>query len=223
MTGAMKMKMTRKAVRNLYRIFLLIVLLSVGMTVPAQAKTKSVTLTVGQKKKLSVKKKWKKVRWKSSKPGVVSVSAKGKITAKKPGKATITARSGKKKQKYRVTVKKSEIEIVAGGKTFQAELENNKTARAFLKLLPSTILMEELNGNEKYYYMDQTLPANAKKPGTIQAGDLMLYGDDCLVLFYETFRSGYSYTKIGHIEDVKGLKEALGKGDIEVSFSITAG
>ena len=218
MTGAKKMKMTRKTVRNLYRILLLILLLSVGMTVPAQAKTKSVTLTVGQKKKLSVKKKWKKVRWKSSKPGVVSVSAKGKITAKKPGKATITARSGKKKQKYRVTVKKSEIEIVAGGKTFQAELENNKTARAFLKLLPSTILMEELNGNEKYYYMDQTLPANAKKPGTIKAGDLMLYGDDCLVLFYETFRSSYSYTKIGHIKNVKGLKDALGRGDIKVSF-----
>ena len=217
------MKMTRKTVRNLYRILLLVILLSVGMTVQPQAKTQSITLTVGQKKKLSVKKKWKKVRWKSSKPGVVSVSTKGKITAKKPGKATITARSGKKKQKYRVTVKKSEIEIVAGGKTFQAELENNKTARAFLKLLPSTILMEELNGNEKYYYMDQTLPANAKKPGTIEAGDLMLYGDDCLVLFYETFRSSYSYTKIGHIEDVTGLKEALGKGDIEVSFSITAG
>ena len=201
------------------RILFLMLLLSMGMAVHVQAAPKSVTLTVGQKKKLSVKKKWKKVRWKSSKPGVVSVSAKGKITAKKPGKATITARSGKKKQKYRVTVKKSEIEIVAGGKTFQAELENNKTARAFLKLLPSTILMEELNGNEKYYYMDQTLPANAKKPGTIEAGDLMLYGDDCLVLFYETFHSNYSYTKIGHIKDVKGLKEALGAGDIEVSFS----
>ena len=116
-------------------------------------------------------------------------------------------------------MKKSEIEIVAGGKTFQAELENNKTAREFRSMLPSTVLMEELNGNEKYYYMDQTLPANAKKTGTIKAGDLMLYGDDCLVLFYETFQSNYSYTKIGHIKDVKGLKEALGAGDIEVSFS----
>ena len=200
------------------RILCLVLLLSMGMAAHVQAGTKSVTLTVGQKKKLSVKKSWKKVRWKSSKPGIVSVSSKGKIKAKKAGKATITARSGKKKQKFRITVKKSQIRIVAGGKTFLAELENNKTARAFRSKLPATFLMEELNGNEKYHYMDRTLPTNSKRPGTIKAGDLMLYGNDCLVLFYETFKSSYSYTKIGHIKNVKGLKDALGRGDIKVSF-----
>ena len=204
--------------RSLFRILCLVLLLSMGMAAHVQAGTKSVTLTVGQKKKLSVKKSWKKVRWKSSKPGIVSVSSKGKIKAKKAGKATITARSGKKKQKFRITVKKSQIRIVAGGKTFLAELENNKTARAFRSKLPATFLMEELNGNEKYHYMDRTLPTNSKRPGTIKAGDLMLYGNDCLVLFYETFKSSYSYTKIGHIKNVKGLKDALGKGDIKVSF-----
>ena len=204
--------------RSLFRILCLVLLLSMGMAAHVQAGTKSVTLTVGQKKKLSVKKSWKKVRWKSSKPGIVSVSSKGKIKAKKAGKATITARSGKKKQKFRITVKKSQIRIVAGGKTFLAELENNKTARAFRSKLPATFLMEELNGNEKYHYMNRTLPTNSKRPGTIKAGDLMLYGNDCLVLFYETFKSSYSYTKIGHIKNVKGLKDALGRGDIKVSF-----
>ncbi len=204
--------------RSLFRILCLVLLLSMGMAAHVQAGTKSVILTVGQKKKLSVKKSWKKVRWKSSKPGIVSVSSKGKIKAKKAGKATITARSGKKKQKFRITVKKSQIRIVAGGKTFLAELENNKTARAFRSKLPATFLMEELNGNEKYHYMDRTLPTNSKRPGTIKAGDLMLYGNDCLVLFYETFKSSYSYTKIGHIKNVKGLKDALGRGDIKVSF-----
>ena len=200
------------------RILFLMLLLSMGMAVHVQAAPKSVTLTVGQKKKLSVKKNWKKVKWKSSKPGVVSVSSKGKIKARKAGKATITAKSGKKKQKFLITVKKSQIKIVAGGKTFLAELENNKTARAFRSKLPATFLMEELNGNEKYHYMNRSLPTNSKRPGTIKAGDLMLYGNDCLVLFYETFKSSYSYTKIGHIKNVKGLKEALGKGDIKISF-----
>ena len=204
--------------RSLFRILCLVLLLSMGMAAHVQAGTKSVTLTVGQKKKLSVKKSWKKVRWKSSKPGIVSVSSKGKIKAKKAGKATVTAKSGKKKQKFLVIVKKSQIKIVAGGKTFLAELENNKTARAFRSKLPATFLMEELNGNEKYHYMNRTLPTNSKRPGTIKAGDLMLYGDDCLVLFYETFKSSYSYTKVGHIKNVKGLKEALGKGDVKVSF-----
>ena len=65
--------------RSLFRILCLVLLLSMGMAAHVQAGTKSVTLTVGQKKKLSVKKSWKKVRWKSSKPGIVSVSSKGKI------------------------------------------------------------------------------------------------------------------------------------------------
>ena len=107
------------------RILFLVLLLSMGMAVHVQAAPKSVTLTVGQKKKLSVKKSWKKVRWKSSKPGVVSVSSKGKIKARKAGKATVTAKSGKKKQKFLVIVKKSQIKIVAGGKTFLTELEKN--------------------------------------------------------------------------------------------------
>ena len=65
--------------RSLFRILCLILLLSMGMAVHVQAAPKSVTLTVGQKQKLSVKKSWKKVRWKSSKPGIVSVSSKGKV------------------------------------------------------------------------------------------------------------------------------------------------
>ena len=65
--------------RSLFRILCLVLLLSMGMAAHVQAGTKSVTLTVGQKKKLSVKKSWKKVRWKSSKPGIVSVSSKGKV------------------------------------------------------------------------------------------------------------------------------------------------
>ena len=57
------------------------------------------------------------------------------------------------------------------------------------------------------------------KPGTIHAGDLMLYGSDCLVLFYQTFQSGYSYTKIGKILKPQGLEKALGEGEIKITIS----
>ena len=34
----------------------------------------------------------------------------------------------------------------------------------------------------------------------------MLYGNNCLVIFYKSFDTSYSYTKIGHIEDLNELE-----------------
>lgn len=48
----------------------------------------------------------KKVKWSSSNRMVAVVSKKGKVTGKKAGKATITAKIGKKKYKCKVVVKK---------------------------------------------------------------------------------------------------------------------
>lgn len=48
----------------------------------------------------------------------------------------------------------------------------------------------------------------------------MLYGSSCLVLFYDSFSTSYSYTPIGHIDDADGLAEALGKGGVTVSFQV---
>ena len=48
----------------------------------------------------------------------------------------------------------------------------------------------------------------------------MLYTSNCLVLFYDSFDTEYSYTKIGYIEDIEGLKEALGSGTIEIEITL---
>lgn len=63
-------------------------------------------LTVGKTVTLKVKGTKKKVKWSSSNKKVASVSSKGKVKAKKAGKATITAKVGKKKYKCKITVKK---------------------------------------------------------------------------------------------------------------------
>lgn len=111
-----------------------------------------------------------------------------------------------------------QMQIKVGDQTFTATLDDNPTTRALLEQLPMTVRMGELNGNEKYYYLPESLPTDSHRPGTIHNGDLMLYGSDCLVLFYQTFSSGYSYTRLGSVDDASGLAAALGAGNVEVTF-----
>lgn len=110
------------------------------------------------------------------------------------------------------------IEITVQDRTFYAKLYDNETAEKFAEMLPLTLDMSELNGNEKYFYFSDDLPAKRKRPDKINSGDIMLYGSNCLVLFYDSFSTSYSYTPIGHIDDADGLAEALGKGGATVSF-----
>ena len=112
-----------------------------------------------------------------------------------------------------------DITLTIGDRSFTATMEQNSTVEAFRALLPLTLEMQELNGNEKYYYLSQSLPTNRTKVGTIHAGDIMLYGDNCVVVFYETFTTSYQYTPIGHITNPEGLKEALGSGKVTISFT----
>jgi len=102
---------------------------------------------------------------------------------------------------------------------FTAKLEDNATARAFAGLLPMTLDMSELNGNEKFYYLDGSLPSAPERVGQIHAGDLMLYGNNCVVLFYRSFSTQYSYTRIGHINDISSLESAVGNGSVQVRFT----
>ncbi|MBR4562909.1 MAG: hypothetical protein IKO26_00445 [Paludibacteraceae bacterium] len=111
-----------------------------------------------------------------------------------------------------------QINVVVGSNTFTATLADSETGEAFAALLPLTVTMNELNGNEKYHYLSSYLPTDSYQPGTIHAGDLMLYGNDCVVLFYETFNSSYSYTRIGRVDNPSGLAQALGAGNVSVRF-----
>jgi hypothetical protein len=112
------------------------------------------------------------------------------------------------------------LKISIGSNIFNAKVYNNATATAFIEKLPMTINMKELNGNEKYSDLPDNLPTNASNPGTIQAGDLMLYGSNTLVLFYKTFSTSYNYTRIARIENPSGLSDALDSGNITVKFEL---
>ncbi|WP_373520843.1 cyclophilin-like fold protein [Aquiflexum sp.] len=112
------------------------------------------------------------------------------------------------------------IQITVNSQTFTATLLDNNTAKAFKEMLPMTVEMTELNRNEKYIRLPENLPTNASNPGTIRSGDLMLYGSNTAVLFYEGLNTSYSYTRMGKIDDPTGLRNALGAGEVTVTFEI---
>lgn len=107
------------------------------------------------------------------------------------------------------------ITLIINGKEISAMLEDNETAKALFNMLPLEIDMSDLNGNEKYYYLNVALPNDPKSVGVINFGDIMLYGNDCLVIFYETFNTSYHYTKIGNI-NLGSLKEIIGEKNVIV-------
>jgi hypothetical protein len=113
---------------------------------------------------------------------------------------------------------KDTINIIIGEKHFTAILESNAAAIEFKKMLPLTVSMKDLNSNEKFFDLPMSLPANAADPRTINSGDLMLWASNTLVLFYKTFNTSYSYTRLGRIENPNGIAEALGSGNVMVAF-----
>jgi len=114
----------------------------------------------------------------------------------------------------------SQLKIKIGSKTFTAALFDNAAVTALKARLPLTVSMSELNGNEKLYRFPDNLPTSASNPRNINLGDLMLYGSNTLVLFYQSFPTSYSYTKLGRIDDTAGLAAAVGSGSVTVTFEL---
>lgn len=109
--------------------------------------------------------------------------------------------------------------MTVGERRFAITLADTDAARAFAAQLPLTLDMAELNGNEKHADLSQALPTDASRPGTIHNGDLMLYGSNTVVVFYETFRSSYAYTRLGRVDDPSELSRVLGRRSTRVIFS----
>ena len=100
--------MTKKMYKAMVTMMMVVFAAMLLMVAPVQAasktKTTKVTMKAGQSKTLRVKTAGK-VKWSSSNKAIVSVNKKGKIVARRAGKAKITAKYGKKKAVFVVTVK----------------------------------------------------------------------------------------------------------------------
>ena len=100
--------MKKRFIKSLGLVLCMIVLIGMSGTTASKAKSKNtikVTLTVGKTYQLKVTGTKKKIKWNTSNKKVATVSSKGKIKAKKAGKAKIYAKVGKKKLICYLTVK----------------------------------------------------------------------------------------------------------------------
>ena len=108
--------------------------------------------------------------------------------------------------------------IKIGDKTFPIQFKDTSVSSELKAKFPFTIKMNNLNGNEVYYNFDQTFTTNTKSVNTINIGDIYLYQSNCLVLFYKTFSTSYSYSEIGSLTSTEGLAEAIGSQNITISW-----
>ena len=110
--------------------------------------------------------------------------------------------------------------VQVGGSTFTATLEENTAVDALVEMMeqePVTIQMSDYSGFEKVGPLGTSLPTSNQQT-TTQAGDIVLYQGNQIVMFYGS--NSWSYTRLGHIDDLTGWEEALGGGDVTVTFSL---
>lgn len=110
--------------------------------------------------------------------------------------------------------------VTVNGNDFVATLEDNRAVDAFVEMMeegPVDLSLHDYAGFEKVGPLGKSLPASDVQT-TTGAGDIVLYQGNQIVMFYGS--NAWSYTRLGHIDDLNGWEEALGNGDAEVVLSL---
>lgn len=114
----------------------------------------------------------------------------------------------------------TEMKVEVNEYIFYATLEKNDAVTELVEMMreqPVVINMSDYSGFEKVGSLGTTL-SSSNSQTTTKAGDIVLYNSNQIVVFYGS--NSWSYTRIGHITDLTGWKEALGAGDVTITFSI---
>lgn len=112
------------------------------------------------------------------------------------------------------------MNVQVGDVVFSATLEKNEAVSALVEMMresPVVIQMSDYSGFEKVGSLGTSLPTSNSQT-TTQAGDIVLYNGNQIVIFYGS--NSWNYTRLGYIDDLTGWEEALGRGDVTVIFSL---
>ena len=114
----------------------------------------------------------------------------------------------------------SDMKMTIGDTEVSVEWEENESVEALMELAgkePLTIQMSMYGGFEQVGSIGTSLPRNDKQT-TTNAGDIVLYSGDQIVVFYGS--NSWSYTRLGHISDKseQELVELLGSGDVTITI-----
>ena len=116
----------------------------------------------------------------------------------------------------------TQIYAYIGQNTLVIKPENNSSAEAFIKLLGKgdlTINMHDYGNFEKVGSIGAELPRNDKRITTVP-GDVILYQGNQITIYYDT--NTWSFTRLGKIQNIDGLRAILGEGNVTVRFSLRA-
>ena len=183
------MKKTKTIMALLLSFLLVLEISPIQSDAAVRISAKKKTLTIGRSFTLKVKGTKKKVKWSSSNKSVATVSSKGKVKAKKVGKATITAKVAKKSLKCKITVK--------GNVTTKEKDYSNKVKIVNEYTLPDGIgwytrhFMIVENTSDVTVDISTSSVAYSSDGSIISAANSSLYaiGAGCTSILYEPFET----------------------------------
>ena len=116
----------------------------------------------------------------------------------------------------------SMLQMTIGETLVDVEWEDNESVEALKELCqegPLTIRMSMYGGFEQVGSIGQSLPRDDSQT-TTQAGDIVLYSGDQIVVFYGS--NSWAYTRLGHITDksAQEMAELLGNGDVTITIKM---
>ena len=113
------------------------------------------------------------------------------------------------------------ITLSFNGHTYTATLADNPSAKAFAELLedgPLTVSTRDYGSFEKVGSLGTELPRTDEQI-TTAPGDIILYQGNQITVYYA--QNTWSFTRLGRVDDPTDLREALGNGDVEITFQLT--